>query len=64
MMRVDSIAAALLLLRLLVYCFIMLPGQSFCLANVASNNQRYFQSNDCERNTTDENINPRTYSFN
>ena len=37
----------------------MLPGQSFCLANVASNNQRYFQSNNCERNTTDENVNPR-----
>ena len=36
----------------------MLGGQSFCLANAAADNQRYF-SNNCDRNTTDENVNPR-----
>ena len=31
-------------------CFIMFGGHSFCLANAASDNQRYSQSSNCERN--------------
>ena len=39
-------------------CFIMFGGHSFCLANAASDSQRYSQSSNCERNPIDENVNP------
>ena len=39
-------------------CFIMFGGHSFCLANATSDNQKYSQSSNCERNPIDENVNP------
>ena len=43
---------------LLIYCFIMLRGQPFCLANAASDNQSNFQPNNHERTSMEENVNP------